>query len=129
MFGKLVHKLDYRPKERWVILSSVCPICNNFGNLKGRKVNGYVNNNKSVSLIWPNVIPMVRVDAYFVKDLSNPSTSAKDVGTSRAYMEDFMDRLDGYDLPLKNTTVRFEVVDEPPVNKWIEYNFTLKRLK
>jgi hypothetical protein len=119
----------YEPLKVWLIKPLNCQNCSQVMNLKGTPLSGHVDGNE-VKLHWGNQRPRVEVEAKIVV----PCTPMPDCAQwkQRLYIsEEFLDRVNDVFLPLKHEGVVTppEPIVSPQGSRWINYTFTLRRLK
>ncbi len=119
----------HEPLEVWLVKPLNCQNCSQVMNLKGTPLSGFVDGNE-VKLHWGNRHPQVQVEAKIVAPCIPMPDCAQ--WKDRLFMSsEFFDRVNDVFLPLKHEGVVTppQPIISPQGLRWINYTYTLRRLK
>lgn len=119
----------YEPLDVWLVKPLKCQYCSQVTNLKGAPLSGFMDGNE-VTLHWGNKHPQVEVEAKIVAPCIPMPDCAQ--WKERLFIsEEFFDRINDVFLPLKHEGVVTppQPIISPQGSRWINYTFTLRRLK
>jgi len=119
----------YEPLSVWMVKPLKCLNCFYVTNLKGGALSGYVDGN-IVKLHWGNAWPKVNVEAKITVPCK-PMPKCAQWGQRLFVSTEFFDRINNVPLPLKHEGVVKppKPIISPQGSRWINYTYTLRRLK
>ncbi len=119
----------HEPLEVWHVKQLKCQNCSQVTNLKETPLSGTVDGNE-VKLAWGKIWPKVPVEAR-IKCTCKPMPDCAQWKTRLFTSSEFFDRINNVALPLvhEGVVTPKKPIESPQGLRWINYTYTLRRLK